>query len=281
MMGTFLSVAIFSADEKNADKIITSCFEHLEARVNEISDWEPQSACSELSEKRKIANAPSSLRRVLDLSNTIEASSKTFTPFTLELTKLWREARLAETPPHPADIAKLVREMERSRLQIDPAVTLVGKSGLEFGGIGKGLIADLGCEYLASGGVSFARVAGSGDIRFLGNTSWSVDVEHPRDEDRMLATLELSGPVGIATSGDYRSFFMSGGKRYHHLLDPSSGLPASFHQSVTVAASSAALADGLATAAFLMPTANALKWLREARVFRAILVDTAGKIHSI
>ena len=56
----------------------------------------------------------------------------------------------------------------------------------------------------------------------------------------------------VSTSGDYERFFMNDGRRYHHILDPDSGQPATGSRSVTIVARRAMLADGLTTGVFIM-----------------------------
>jgi thiamine biosynthesis lipoprotein len=56
----------------------------------------------------------------------------------------------------------------------------------------------------------------------------------------------------VATSGDYHQYFEHEGRRYHHLLDPTTGAPSEVRlRSVTVAAESCLDADAGATTAFV------------------------------
>ncbi|MFT5899922.1 MAG: thiamine biosynthesis lipoprotein, partial [Glaciecola sp.] len=61
------------------------------------------------------------------------------------------------------------------------------------------------------------------------------------------------GDNSVATSGDYRNYFESNGKRYSHLINPKTGAPITHNLvSVTVIHSSSMTADGLATALNVM-----------------------------
>jgi thiamine biosynthesis lipoprotein len=55
----------------------------------------------------------------------------------------------------------------------------------------------------------------------------------------------------VSTSGDEEQFFEHQGKRYGHIIDPRTGLPAAFVAGVTVVAASAAISDALATAFYV------------------------------
>mgnify|MGYP001983390207 CR=1 FL=1 len=56
----------------------------------------------------------------------------------------------------------------------------------------------------------------------------------------------------ISTSGDYEKYFTCGGRRYAHIIDPSTGYPTTGIKSVTVICPDAELADALATSIFVM-----------------------------
>ncbi|HCJ10261.1 MAG TPA: hypothetical protein DHW14_03750, partial [Clostridiales bacterium] len=126
---------------------------------------------------------------------------------------------------------------------------------LALGGIAKGYAVDSAAQVLAGAGVDRAVIDAGGDLYLLGTKPsgepWRIAVRHPRAEG-FLGVLELPGGTAVATSGDYERFFVHEGRRYHHILDPSTGWPVSGVVSVTVLAPTAAEADALATALFVL-----------------------------
>jgi thiamine biosynthesis lipoprotein len=79
----------------------------------------------------------------------------------------------------------------------------------------------------------------------------TIYVRHPRRDGAMFGHFQV-GASGVATSGDYQRFFVSNGIRYHHILDPRTGLPARDIVSVTIIADNATRADALSTTVFVL-----------------------------
>ena len=151
---------------------------------------------------------------------------------------------------------------------------------LDFGGFGKEYAADRAATMLQEQGVLHGMVNLGGDIRLVGprpgEVAWSLGIQHPRDERRMLATLALS--IGaLATSGDYERYFEREGIRYCHVLNPRTGWPVNTWRSVSVVAP-ACLAAGALTTVAMLKGADALAFLRSQNV-GYLAVDADGGLH--
>ena len=83
--------------------------------------------------------------------------------------------------------------------------------------------------------------------------AWSIGIEAPKVESRIVQSVIKIQNQAMATSGDYKNFFEKNGIRYSHIIDPKTGYPIRHKTlSVTVVAETAALADGWATAMLVL-----------------------------
>ena len=93
-----------------------------------------------------------------------------------------------------------------------------------------------------------------GEIKIIGpkygKTFWVIGIKNPRGGGNVDYIYMMEGAV--ATSGDYERYFVVNGKRYHHIFDPKTGMPAPYARSVTVVTKDAIAADVLSTAGFVM-----------------------------
>ncbi len=137
---------------------------------------------------------------------------------------------------------------------------------LDLGGVAKGYAADEALLAMRDTGAEAGLVNIGGDIAVFGERSgggpWRVGIQHPRAPGELFAVLDLENEA-VATSGDYERYFIEDGVRFHHLLDPKTGLPARELVSVTVVAPSCVLADAYATAVFILGPVVGLELLRE------------------
>jgi thiamine biosynthesis lipoprotein len=109
--------------------------------------------------------------------------------------------------------------------------------------------------------------------------AWRVGIQHPRLPD-YFAFLEATDG-SISTSGDYEHAFVRDGKRWHHLIDTDTGLPAELSSSVTVHADSGLYADALSTAVFILGPERALARLKSAPGnARVAIVGTDMRVHT-
>jgi thiamine biosynthesis lipoprotein len=202
------------------------------------------------------------------------ASGGAFDPCLGRSVRMW-DVTHRSAPPPDAEIRSLAgRQLWRS-LEVETSGTVPRVTyhdpliALDLGGIAKGYGVDAAARALEDHGIFRALVNVGGDLVALGASEdgdpWKIGVRSPGDPGRLVATLDVLDGA-LATSGDYLRYFVHGGRRYHHLLDPGEGGPRrSGMHTLTVAAGSCLAADAGATAAFGMPVARAEKVLATAR----------------
>ena len=145
---------------------------------------------------------------------------------------------------------------------LDPerlTITLKRPLVLDLGAVAKGLAVDLAAREL----LKFRNymVDAGGDVYLAGHnaagTSWNVGIPDPRHEGQLLHTIPVSN-AAVCTSGDY--------ERGKHIIDARTNKPITGVASATVIAPTAMLADGLATAAFVLGPEAGLELLETAEV---------------
>jgi len=178
-------------------------------------------------------------------------------------------------------------------VEIDTAARCVRflRSGVELnpGAIGKGWAVDRALERLGAAGVPSVLVhGGSSSVRargiqgpdLPGRRGWRVGLRHPLRPARRLATLTLLDQA-LGTSGSGTQFYVDRGRRIGHILDPRTGLPAEGVHSATVIAPTAADADALATALYVLGPEGLARIAPAGGVVAGIVVlpgPTAGSV---
>lgn len=148
-------------------------------------------------------------------------------------------------------------------------------ASLDVGGIAKGFAADIVVDKLIEAGLETAIInIGDSSIITIGTKpngdEWGVGIAQPKKNvliaDSSVDTLYFEGSIHISTSGDNQNYYIAEGDiTYHHLIDPSTLYPVvtSLH-SVTIATSlSAASAEALSKAMFILPYDEALELLNK------------------
>ncbi|MCA9029174.1 MAG: FAD:protein FMN transferase [Planctomycetaceae bacterium] len=210
-----------------------------------------------------------------------------FDPVTRPLAALWRTCRQNGRVPRDEEIAQAkswcgLEHVRFNRDELAISFELKGTGtppleiGFDLGAIGKGYAIDVVADELAKGGVDEYMVHGGySSIRAQGGHNgadgWSVGIKNPLFNSKRLATLVLSNQA-LSTSGSNVQFFRHEGQRYGHIIDPRTGYPCDELLSVTVVAPTAAEADALSTAFYVMGLDNASSYCDDHPEIGAILV---------
>ncbi len=161
----------------------------------------------------------------------------------------------AGTIPDPAVLQQAVSLIDYRGLHLDGQNVTLEKGAIDLGGIAKGYIADRVATVLEEKGVQSALIDLGGNIVAVGDKAgqpFRIGIKNPLATDSLCAVIEKSD-ISVVTSGIYERGFDQGGVRYHHLLDPATGMPVqNTLASVTIVCERSADADALSTACFVM-----------------------------
>jgi FAD:protein FMN transferase len=151
---------------------------------------------------------------------------------------------------------------------------------LDFNAIAQGYSVDIVCRYFDNKSIKSYLVEIGGEVRVKGDKHgvlWRVGIDRPSD-DNMLPGNDLQAIVSLkdrslATSGNYRKFYIENGIKYSHTIDPRTGYPARNQLlSATILADECATADGIATACMVMGKDKTIEFLGFHPEFDAFLV---------
>ncbi|HRN70636.1 MAG TPA: FAD:protein FMN transferase [Candidatus Woesebacteria bacterium] len=249
-MGTGWSVSIWDQIDSHSFNALKHEIITLSQRFDETySRFIKTSLVSQLSQKTGIVSVPLDFIEILQLYFRLyNLSGKKFTPLigsVLEDLGYDAQYSLKEKDTiHPvADLDKAVTILD------DETIELHTPCLFDFGALGKGYFVEKIKSLLSIEGIRKFLVNGSGDIFYQGNGELiSVGLEHPLDTSKVIGIIQLENGALCGSGSNRRSW-----GKHHHIIDPDSLTSTTEIIASWVMADSATIADGLATALFLVP----------------------------
>ncbi|MHC1732139.1 MAG: FAD:protein FMN transferase [Bacteroidales bacterium] len=180
--------------------------------------------------------------------------------------------------------------MEKVRLEGDRIIKSDPDMFIDVNAIAQGYTVDLVADLLSRAGVSQCLVEVGGEIRTMGDKNgigWLVGIDSPADGNYIPgADIQVKirlDDLALATSGNYRKFFVEDGVKYSHTIDPRTGYPVRHTLlSATIIASTGAVADAWATACMVGGMEQAIAFIGEFDFLEGYLIysDEAGVMKS-
>lgn len=190
-------------------------------------------------------------------------SSGAFDPTIKPVWDLWGFNSESPTLPDSLEIQKYLKNVDFGQIRFsrDKLIKPLGMQ-ISFGALAKGYILDKAREYMKTLDLESGYINCRSSMTFFGSKiPQLVYIQHPRNTDDYIASFKILNQ-SVGTSGDYQQFYEIDSVRYHHIIDPTTGYPVNNMHSVTVLCDSAAWADGLSTALFLLPPDKSLELIK-------------------
>ncbi len=276
-MGTTYSIKIVSAamgdNKKNNLKIeINSILKEVN---RQMSTYIPDSEISVFNKNQagKPLKVSNHFLNVLKLAVQVNQESLgAFDATVGPVVDLWGfgKKQRREAPPLAEEV-KRVKEyvgMNKVEIEANSIHKKHDKTELDFSAIAKGFGVDVVAGFLSGKGYKNYLVEIGGEVVVKGgkgNDAWRIGIDQPKIEqsvERGFEAILQIRDVALATSGDYRNYFVSDDSLYSHTIDPVTCRPiVNGVASVTVIAPNCALADAMATAIMVMGEEKGLDWV--------------------
>jgi thiamine biosynthesis lipoprotein len=292
-MGTNVHFIAYSNAQANTQQIKTAISQALaEMRRLEgvLSEWRDDSEVGKIN-----ANPDQWVKVGPDTFNVIarslEASKLSHGAFDITfqaMSGVWKFGSAADAVPKvpsKAEIERLRKLVDYRVVELDPkeqTVRIPKDHQIGLGGIAKGYIVDRAADILKKANVHDFLVQAGGDLYGAGKkpdgSPWVTGIQDPRGPQGVFfASIELSDHA-FSTAGDYARSYVIGNRRYHHIIDPHTGYPATASRSVTVWADDATTADAIDDAVFILGPEEGLKLVEAAPGVGVVIVDKNNKV---
>ncbi len=285
MMGTEVSVQVWHENVEEGMSVVEDIFTEVARIEGLMSTYIEGSEISKIN--RSAADGPVAAGdELLNLIlRSLEISVLTHGAFDITYDSLgqhydFRERRRPDAATIQEGLERIdYRLVEVDRLEgtvrfLEPGVRI------NLGGIAKGYTVERAVNLLRSRGFRHGIVTAGGDSRLLGDRRgqpFMVGIRDPRNEGEVVLTIPLEDEA-ISTSGDYERYFEEDGKRYHHIIQPTTGEPAGGVRSATIIGPDAVLTDALSTAVFVLGVDRGLRLIATLPDYEGIVIDAEGRL---
>jgi len=268
-LGAFAEIRLMADDLRWAEHCLKQAVLEINRLENIFSLYKDRSSLCRLNRSGNLKPPPPEMVQLLgEVIYISETTKGAFDPSMQPLWKLYQN-HFADNPsclngPSHIRISEVLKYIDFPGINFDDDFISLNNPfmNLSLNGIAQGYITDRIVNLLRHWG--FENFSTNlGEPRLVGRhpegRPWRVGLRSPDDLGAYSKRLDIIDRA-IATSAPRGTFFDKQGK-FHHLLDPRTGFPASFHRAIAVNAPNATLADGLSTAFSVMPVSEIINTL--------------------
>jgi len=293
LLDTVVTIAAKS-QSKNVGAQIDSVFAYMHTLEAKFNDYDPTSWVSKVNTAngKAVPMDPDAYELLCLADSLYQLTGGAFDITIKPMYDLWGFNRpippndsLTQMPPDSLVIRETLKNMGFNRVRFNQKRIILPRGmQITFGALAKGYVLDKARDYMAAGKFISGQIDCTSSMSFFGQPlAQIVSVRHPRANQQLQTIGSFKIRDGsLSTSGDYQQYFEYENRRYHHILHPKTGYPVENVFSVTVIHPSAAWADGLSTALFLLPPETAIEKLKRYPESNAVIFYQAnGEIVSL
>lgn len=283
-MDTYMSLKAYG---ENAQKAVDDAKSEIERLDKLWSAVDKDSEIYQLNHKKEMKVSDETLELIEFAKKKSAQTGDAFDISVYPIVELWGFPTQKYRVPSDSEIKRLLKNVDSQKIRINKktnVVTLEKNMKIDLGGIAKGYTSQRIAKIYKKDGIKSGVISLGGNVQAIGEKTdgsrWKVGIQSPDNTENMMGAYEAADEA-VITSGAYERYFEKNGKRYHHIIDPSTGKPSEKDlKSVTIISKNGTLSDTLSTTLFVMGKDKAVSyWKKHSNEFNMILVDENNKIY--
>jgi len=285
--GTYYSILYFDQQNRNFKQAFDSL---LDAFDRSVSLWVPTSVLSQINDNDTAVVADKWFIENFNFSQQVANATHGAFDCTVEpLVNAWGFGFDESTLVDSAIVDSLMQFVSYKKVKLvnDQIVKTDDRVRIDFNAIAQGYSVDVIAGFLEKEGIHNYLIDVGGEVKAKGEKPggkpWKVGIEKPaehKDDDRVLKAVIGLNNKSVATSGNYRKYYIKNGIRYSHTIDPKTGFPVRHTLlSVSVVMDNTALADAYATSFMVMGFEQARLFVENDSTMEAFFIysDSTGQ----
>jgi thiamine biosynthesis lipoprotein len=289
-MGTWVHITVWGYDDVAAVAAIDAAFAELERIDRLMTTWTDTSEVSRINlaaGSGKPVQVSPELIQVLERAQEFSKMSDGAFDITVGgFSGVWKfDEDNDGTIPPPTLVEERRKLVGWRDLVLDPTrhTARLKRKGqkITLGGIAKGYAVDRAVALLRGKGFVDFIVQAGGDMYCAGQRGerrWRVGIRDPRGPRESFFALAEVADRTFSTSGDYERYTIKDGRRYHHIIDPTTGYPATRTRSVTIMAKDGITAEGLSKIVFIWGPERGIKLIESLPDVDAVVVGADNHV---
>lgn len=286
LFGTYIRITVYDSDEKLAKESMEKAFEEIARIDQKFNSKVSESIIGRLnsSKEKKIEIDEEGKYLFSEIKRIYELSNKKYDITIEPLLKTWGFGKVENISlPKAEEIKEAQKLVDFSKVKIAENTLYIESpvKSIDTGSFLKGYAVEKAKEKLKELGIKSAFITSISSIDVIGTKPeekpWRIGVQNPESPDKILGVVELNNE-SMGVSGDYQTYVEIDGKKYHHILDKTTGYPISDKKMVMVICDNAFIADMYSTAFFTMPVEKIISYAEKDQKMKVLVVDNKMRI---
>ncbi len=282
-MGTFVTMTLMHTSKDEAKEVIDRAVEEIDRLTGLMDRFDESTAVARLNREGAIEDAPPEVIEVISRGLYHHQLTRGCFDISVKPVVDLFEERMGhgkEALPTKKELKEALALVDSHQIEIEGRSVRFKKPGMgiTLDGIAKGYAVDKASEMMTALGIENHLINAGGDIRTMGfkedQRPWAVAIQDPQ-KGKDYPDVVLMNDGAIATSGDYERFY-DRQKRFHHIVNPITGLSPERTSSVSVMGSKTMDVDALATAVLVMGPDQGIRFIDSLPLYESLIITKDG-----